>query len=136
MTCSFFVRRSISSISITKYCVSLQACEDSKNITEDWWAKPKQNYALRVNCMIFVLRIIGWLGLEGAFKITYFQPPTAMGCTPLVPLSMSLTKVLNSIRPSTDTQGTPLVTGFHLDAELLISNLLSLSIHQICSFLV
>lgn len=31
----------------------------------------------------------------------------------LAPLSSSVTRLLNSIRPSTDTWGTPLVTGLH-----------------------
>jgi len=37
----------------------------------------------------------------------------------LVPLSTPLMKILNNIVPSTDPRGTPLVTGFHLDNELL-----------------
>lgn len=37
----------------------------------------------------------------------------------LIPLSMSLIKILNSIGPRTGLQRTPVITGFHLDIELL-----------------
>ncbi|PKU42524.1 rna-directed dna polymerase from mobile element jockey-like [Limosa lapponica baueri] len=36
-----------------------------------------------------------------------------------ITLSVSLMKILNSAGPSTDSQGTPLVTDLHLDIELL-----------------
>ena len=40
-----------------------------------------------------------------------------------IPLSMSLTKMLNSIDPNTDPQGTPLVSSIHLDIEPLTTTL-------------
>ncbi|KAK4827142.1 LOW QUALITY PROTEIN: hypothetical protein QYF61_014736 [Mycteria americana] len=40
-----------------------------------------------------------------------------------IPLSMSLTKMLNSAGPNTDPWGTPLITGLHLDIEPLTATL-------------